>query len=240
MSSARGEGGVEGGRNRFFRRRPARPRSRWQWLLVGPLLFVAGLSFAPEALAWPYSAQFGATTVYSEAPIPPQMVQVLARSDALLARSELHGGPLQRRLFLSSGGWRWRLLALTSSGSFALRRPFRSGLVFNRSDVAADRVENGRKLGGDRTLSGTIAHETTHILIARRYGELQAAMVPSWKAEGYADFVAQESSLSPEEARIAERTEKDHPALEYYRAREKVAAALARGGGVDGLFLRAR
>lgn len=226
---------MKGGRDRTGR---TRGRRRWTWIIVAPLLALATLSFVPEALAWPYSAEFGTTRVYSETPIPPQMAVVLARSDSLLKRSELYRGPVERRLFLTQRGWRWRLLALTSSGSFALRRPFRSGLVFNRSDVAADRVENGRAVAGDRSLSGTIAHETAHILIARRYGELRAATFPQWKSEGYADYVAQESSLAPEEYRRLAAKGEDHPALAYFRARQKVAALLRGGHSADDLFLR--
>jgi len=98
---------------------------------------------APQLLAWPYSAEIGHTRIYSETPIPPAMRAVLARSDVLVARSPLAEPGLRRSLFLSQGGWRWDLLALTSRGAFAFRRPFRDAIIVNASDVAADRVENG-------------------------------------------------------------------------------------------------
>src|ERR1700710_53528 len=160
-------------------------RSRAMRIAQGAILFAVVLlgtaTAAPQLLAWPYSAEIGHTLVYSETPIPPRMRSILARSDALVAGSPLAEPGLDRRLFLTQGGWRWDLLALTTSGAFALRRPFRDAIIVNASDVAADRVENGAPVGGVRSLSGVIAHETTHLLVAHRLGEWRAFMLPSWK-----------------------------------------------------------
>lgn len=205
-------------------------------LLLVALVGSAGA--APQLLAWPYQAEQGATLVYSERPIPPEIATVLARSDALLAQSGINDPSLRRALFLTEGGWRWSILSLTSRDAFALRRPWRDAIIVNRNDVAADRVETGRAVGGTRRLSAIIAHETTHVLVARRYGQLRAAMLPAWKSEGYADHVAQESSLGTEEYRRLRRAGASHPAMLYYEGRRRVAEALRRSGGdVDALFL---
>ena len=159
-------------------------RSRAVRIAQGAILFLVALlgtaTAAPQLLAWPYSAEIGHTLIYSETPIPPQMRAVLARSDALVARSPFAEPGIDRRLFLTRGGWRWDVLALTTPGAFALRRPFRDAIIVNTSDVAADRVENGAPVGGVRSLSGVIAHETTHLLVARRIGEWSAFMLPGW------------------------------------------------------------
>jgi len=208
-----------------------------QGLLLSAAVLIGATTAAPQLLAWPYSAEIGRTRIYSETPIPPEMRAVLARSDALVARSPLAGPALDRRLFLSQGGWRWELLALTSHGAFAFRRPFRDAIVVNASDAAADRVENGAPVGGSRTLSGVIAHETMHILIARRLGEWGAFMLPGWKSEGYADHVARESSLSDGDYARLRANGARRPAMFYYEARRRVAEALSRNGGdVDRLL----
>jgi hypothetical protein len=49
-----------------------------------------------------------------------------------------------------------------------------------------------------RTLSGTIAHEATHILIRRKYGLLKSLLFPRWKTEGYCEYVGGGSNLSHE------------------------------------------
>jgi hypothetical protein len=204
-------------------------------LLVVALLGTA--TAAPQLLAWPYSAEIGHVRIYSERPIPPAIRGVLARSDALLGRSPLAEPGLERRLFLTDGGWRWDVLALTSYGAFALRRPLRDAIVVNASDVAADRVENGAPVGGVRSLSGVIAHETTHLLVARHIGEWNAFMLPGWKSEGYADYVANESSLADADYARLRANGASRPAMFYYEARRRVADSLRRNGGdVDALL----
>ena len=94
-------------------------------------------------------------------------------------------------------------------------------LLFNRSDVAADLM-----LTGSRSLSGTIAHESVHILTAQRFGELRLARMPQWKREGYADYVVQEpSNGAVEEQKIRARWP-DAPVLKYFEGRRRVAKAL--------------
>ena len=220
-------------------RRGRRARRAAGWtaaLLVG--LFVL-LTSAPELLAWPHVAQHGRSRIYSVAPIGPEIVPVLARADALLARSPLDRPDRARRIFLTGGGWRWSLVALTHRGAFALRRPWSDAIFVNRSDIAADRAENGAAVGGRRTLSGILAHELTHVHIGDRYGELRVAFTPSWLIEGYADHVAQESSLTEADYLRLRAAGSDHPALLYYEGRQQVALMLARSGGhPDALFER--
>jgi hypothetical protein len=206
---------------------------------LGLLVALGTALYVPAALAFPHHARIGNTTVYADAPISPEMADRIARANRLLGASPLHEPALERTLVLTDGGWRWRVMAVGSTDAIALRRPFAAVLVFNRTDIRADRVRNTAPIAGERTLSGTIAHETVHVLTARRYGEIALARLPVWKREGYADYVAQETSLGPDdEARVRARWP-NAPVLAYYDGRRRVAAELARNGGsVDALFAR--
>lgn len=208
----------------------------WSAAAIVPAAIV--LLQVPEALAFPHRARIGTTTILSERPIDPAIGRVLARADTLLAASPWWQPGTARRIVLTEGGWRWRLLATGYGGAVALRRPFSDVLLFNRSDVARDRVTNGAAIGGTRTLSGTIAHETTHLIVARRIGELRMARLPVWKREGYADVIAQETSLDPmDEARIR-AADPQASVLTYYEGRRRVAAELRRNGhSLEALFL---
>jgi hypothetical protein len=181
--------------------------------------------YAPAALAFPHYAEFGTIKVYSTEPILPVLKQRIAAADRLLAQSPLYEPHLRRTLVLTDGGWRWRLMALGHSDAVAIRRPFSSVLVFNRSDVATDRVTNSA-----RSLSGTIAHESVHVLTARRLGELRLARMPHWKREGYADYVAQEPSFEAGEEQELRARRPDAPVLRYYEGRRRVAKALDEEG----------
>lgn len=212
---------------------------RWTTRIAcGGAVVVAGVVHVPAALAFPYRADFGGTTVLSEQPIDrAAMGQVLARADGLLAASPLYRPGLSRQVVLTDGGWRWDMLSIGARGSIAFRRPFAQALIFNRSSVAADRVTNGAPLGGVRTLSGTIAHEMTHRLVADHIGEWAALRLPAWKREGYPDYVARETSTWPQDEALIRERDPNARVLAYYEGRRRVAAELARNGGsVDALL----
>lgn len=193
--------------------------------------------YAPAALAFPHYAEIGTTKVYSTKPILPVLEQRIARADRLLAQSPLYEAGLRRTLVLTDGGWRWRLMALGYSDSPALRRPFSSMLLFNRSDIVADHMSKGPTTRVVRSLSGTIAHESVHVLTARRFGELRLAKMPHWKREGYADYVAREPNIDADAEREIRARSPDAMVLKYLDGRRRVAEALDRKGqSVDQLL----
>ncbi len=208
-----------------------------QRIVVALLLALGIVCYAPQLLAFPYEARFGETVVRSERPIPAGFAAMLAQADALVAKSAIYTGPVPCSIFLTTGGWRWHVLALQTSGAFAFRRPFRNLIVVNDTDAADDRVANGRAVGGTRTLHDTLAHETTHILITDHFGTVKSLGFPTWKVEGYADYVAGASSLDDATAAWVRANQPDHPALPYYDGHRRVAALLADDPSVDHLFL---
>ncbi|WP_338468031.1 hypothetical protein RXV95_05600 [Novosphingobium sp. ZN18A2] len=212
----------------------------WKRGIIGTVaaLIAAGPVIAPQLLAFPYKAHIGATTVWSVAPLPDaQLRKVLGRADALVAASPIARMPEGRHVFLTGGGWRWRWLALGTSGAFALTRPLNEAVIMNRSNLAADRIFNGLSIGGTRTLSGVIAHETCHGMERRHFGLTVDARKPAWLREGYCDYVARESSLSDSDVAALKARGKTHPAMIYYEGRRRVARELAQdGGSVDALF----
>ncbi len=203
----------------------------------------AAVVSAPQLLAFPHKAAIGATTVYAETPIDAaQMAKILRRSDALLATTGLYTSPVGTRIFLTNGGWRWRLLSLNSHFAFALTRPVSDMIddaaIFNRSDPARDQIFNGLD-ERTRSLSGVIAHERTHMLVRRHFGMLRSVTLEQWKSEGYADHIAQESSLTQAEVDALKKAGKGHWGIAYFEGRQRVAAILAKNGNsVDQLFAK--
>ena len=210
-----------------------RSRPIWRWLnlsfgLLGLLL--ASVIAAPQLLAFPYQAQIGETRVYSETPLDTAALRpVLARADRLLTASPLYEGPVGTRVFLTDGGWRWRVLALTNSGSVGFTRPLSDvvsdAVIMGPSDVARDAVT------AVRSLSGTIAHERTHIMVRRHLGLVDGIMLPAWISEGFADHVAREPDPNDPDLARWRAAQPGHPVFFYIEARRRVEAALAANGG---------
>lgn len=207
-------------------------------LLTLIALLLASPLVAPQLLAFPHYTEAGDSRVWSETPIDREALdRVIARSDTLVAASPIAADHEPRHIFLTQGGWRWLWLANTSRGAFALTRHFGQNLIVNRGDLAADRIVNGRTVGGSRRLSSVIAHETTHGMLLRHFGAVPIVTKPRWLVEGYCDHVARESALTSADADRLEARGEKHPALLYYRGRQRVAALLAANGGdVDALF----
>ena len=192
--------------------------------------------FAPQALAFPYSATIGSTRIYSEQPIAVgQIATILSRSDAKLRKSELYGDHYGKAIYLTQGGWRWSALALRDFDAFALSFPISEAIIVNRSSLPDDAVMNGAEIAGRRSLSGVIAHERTHGLIRAKFGLLAGGRYPNWLIEGYCDAVAEESSLSDAQAHQLINAHTSVPALEYYEGRKRVERELA-GSTVAALF----
>jgi hypothetical protein len=214
----------------------------WRQGLAGfAALAAAGPFMAPEVLAFASQQDFGADRVWSTAPIPEaRMAAILADANARTQSSPLARGDEARRIFLTDGGWRWRVLALQSHFAFALTRAHREDLIFNRSDIASDTVHNGLGDGRTRSIAGVIAHEKCHGMERRHFGFWVDLTKPTWVIEGYCDYVAQESTLSDAEVIAMKQSDPNHPALPCYEGRMKVTAILrANGGDVDALFAEA-
>lgn len=211
--------------------------TRRTWRLVNCGLALIGLLLgsvivAPQLLAFPHVAEIGGSRIYAERPIDREATtRMLTRADARLATSPLFDAPVGKRVFLTDGGWRWHVLAMTSGGALGLTRPWSDivsdAVILNRSDVVGDRMMGG----SGRSLSSVVAHERTHVMVRRHLGLIDGIRLPRWIREGYADHVAGESTLGAAEVAALRARDEDHPAIFYYEARRRVETALAANGG---------
>ena len=212
-----------------------------QVAIVSIVALLVAPAYVPELLFFPYSAQSGGHRVYSEAPIDAAALdRVTARSAAFVQDSPIAQPTEPRRVFLTQGGWRWLWLTASSRKAFAISRRFGEAIVFNRTDLASDRVRNGGDIGGERSVSGVLAHEICHGMLRRHFGFTVDWSKPQWLREGYCDHVAQESSLTAIQVAELKAAGRKHPAIPYFEGRQRVSAELGRNGGnVDTLFAKA-
>ena len=193
--------------------------------IVAILALIAAPPFYPALLGFPHVAQSNGDTFYSDVPIDRDALdRVTARANQLVASSPLAARAEPRKIYLTDGGWRWRWLAANQASSLAISRPFSEAIVVNRSDANANKMQSAF---GVRTLSSIIAHEKCHGLERRAFGIQSDFSKPNWLREGYCDHVAQESTLSDDQAHQLQQAGKTPPALSYWLGRKKVEAALA-------------
>ena len=207
--------------------------------IVAICVAVMAVRFAPNLLLWPFSHQVGVVRIYAESPIPPQATAIIRSALHYRSRSPIAGPPTAQNIYLTNGGWRWRLLALTASDAFAVSIPVVENIIVNASSIDRNeiRLRTGRAFGGVRPLDRVLAHEMTHATIRKHFGAFKSLLKPTWLIEGYCDYVADNSSLTGEQLRQLKSSGEDHPAIPYIEGRMRIAELLQqRGMTVDRLF----
>jgi len=139
--------------------------------------------------------------VYSRVPLDEHVYAVLDRAHLKLTASPLYILDVRPNVFLTGSTRFYTSLSLNVGGNsfgkgFAAL-PTRNVFI-NAHDLAGDLVFRDAPSNNMRSLSGVIAHETTHLLIRKRYGYWRNLTMPDWKKEGYAEYVAGGSTLAHE------------------------------------------
>jgi hypothetical protein len=207
--------------------RPSPPRKLGAWLnrrlrvtaAVVALAYLAILTF-PDVL-FAHHMTRGNFRVASDAPIDPALAAVLDRAAARVRSSVIDDPAMIHRVYLCQSPWRRALLAPTSLKAYgSTPMPFGYTILLGRHDISSDRIARGGPRPASRSLSGVIAHERAHALIHARFGPLASLSHPSWKKEGYCDYVAGDTSFPIAEAKRLIRDDRNapEPSFRYARA----------------------
>lgn len=196
------------------------------------------LNFPQTLLA--NSVSYGKFTVYSSEPIEPGIEKVLDSAEARLQRSPIYDESVARRIYLTKSYGMYMLLSHKAYMSFANSVPFINNVIINKSDIAADRVFVNREKNNSRSLSGVIAHEVAHLFIRQRLGTIQASLMPTWKNEGYCEYVAGDSTITFDEGiRLWRENPADDTGYRYIKYHLMIKRLLEKENmTVDELFTR--
>ena len=153
---------------------------------------------------------------------PEQLKLVLDNSEKLLKRSELFEPGTKQDVFICNSFNEFTFFALLSRKAFAVNYPLAQNIFLSKPSVSEDLILRNAENNNERTLSGVIAHETTHSLLENELGTFKYKLLPSWKNEGYCDFVANESSFQKQKGLQEICKGKDNsggPSFEYFKSR---------------------
>ena len=203
-----------------FERRRRRPRSRlyrvtnWAVAVLGIAYLL--LIFNPNLL-FAHSLRIGPFDIHSDRPIAKQVRDVAANAERRLAASPLYADDQRFEIFIAEDDWRRWLLNPRGAKAFGAHIIFTGKIILNRCDIEANRIFNDRPLYNVRPLHSVIAHECTHRMIRERLGLLGALRLPTWKDEGYCEYVSGDPSFDTERAieMLADGQAHDSPAFRY-------------------------
>jgi hypothetical protein len=179
-------------------RRFRKPKSRLQKNVDRTLAVLVGiwflLLFYPEPL-FAYSVTISRFTVYSDEPIPESVAAVISRADSRLSASSFDSSEDSFSIIIANSTWRRMIMNPLGARAFGTSNTLTGHTVLNRCDVSNDLCFNNMSHNNQRSLHSVIAHECTHQLLRRRLGFITALSLPTWKNEGYCEYVAGEPSF---------------------------------------------
>jgi len=204
--------------------REAKNKSRayriFRYLLFAFVIAYLLLLCFPQVL-FAHEISYGNFQVYSSEPMDQQINAVLDKVDARLATSGINTRAVKPKVFLTNNFTLYRVLSLfldaNSFGKGFAALPTEN-IFINKSDLARDLVFRRAPANNQRSLSGVIAHETTHFLVRKRFGYWRNLTAPAWKREGYAEYVAGGSTLDYETGvRMWKANPKDDTGYQYFK-----------------------
>ena len=169
-------------------------------VIVLAAAFLLLLSF-PQLL-FAHETSYKNFKVYSRQPLDQNINAVLDKAEARLATSPLNTDEVKPRLLLVDSFRLYKGLSLyLGANSFAKGYALipTNNIFFNKCDPSRDLVFRDAPSNSERSMSGVVAHEVTHLLIRNKFGLWRNATMPTWKKEGYAEYVAGGSTLSYDE-----------------------------------------
>ena len=195
----------------------------FNWILKGLILFYILLLCFPYLLFANtldykhFSVYYHSNDINTE-----ELKLVLDKSENLLKKSELFQKGTSQDIFICNGYSEFTFFALLSRKAFAVNYPISQNIFITKSSISQNYILRNGKENNKRTLSGVIAHETVHSLLENKLGLLKYKLLPSWKNEGYCDFIANESSFNKQKGvkEICNDTKNtDIPSFKYFKYR---------------------
>jgi hypothetical protein len=191
-----------------------------RYIIVATLVGYVLLLTFPQVL-FAHEISYRNFKVYSREPLDQHIYTVLDRVEDRLAVSEINNQAVKPRIFLTGSSSFYERLSLYVGGNsfgkgYALLPT--NNVFINRSDAQSDLVFRSAPANNQRSLSGVIAHETTHLLIRKRLGYIRNVVLPAWKKEGYAEYIAGETTLDYETGiRMWKANPNDGTGYQYFK-----------------------
>ena len=198
---------------RAIKNRKRKQRSK-RYLYTTRALNAIGLAYLlllifPKPL-FAHSARVGQFRFHSDRPIPSEIKSVVEQATAKLSASPLYSATDSFDVYIANDRWRRTLLMPRSPGAFGVRMILTGNTILNRCDITNDICMNDQPKFNRRPMHTVLAHESMHQVIASDLGLLAYLRLPTWKDEGYCEYVAGDPSFDATRGQELIRSGKSH------------------------------
>ncbi len=173
-------------------------KPKWyELLLIGVVFLYVGLVTWPNFL-FDYRYLHNSFQVHSDVEVSERALgNILSKSERLIKKSKFYDSKYIHDIYLVSSNVKYRLLAFTAGDGFGASYPLINNIFINQYDIERDEVRTNKTKHNLRSLSSVIAHEAIHSLVENDIGFFKFKFsLKKWIDEGYADYIANESSFS--------------------------------------------
>ena len=143
------------------------------------------LAFPEPLFAHKYS--YKNFVIYSRAPIDDRISRELDSVSQRLSKSELNDSTIVHRVFVAGSPSWYAFFNGPYRGAMARNYEFNNSIFVPQLDLSTEQVVHFD--GRTAPIATILAHEMTHTLSQRRLGIIRSWQTPSWKKEGYAEYV---------------------------------------------------
>ena len=229
---------------RLIRRDQRKPRSKLH-RITNRTITVLGIAYLclvmfPNFL-FAHSVRIGPFSVHSDRPISDEIDDVLDDVRRKIAASPFYSEAETFDIFIAEDDWRRMLLNPRASKASGAYFAGTGNIILNRCDIDADLCFSDLPKFNRRPMHSVIAHECTHRMIWKNFGYLRTFRLPTWKHEGYCEYIAGNPSFGVDRATELLIEGRVHPSITFRYACWLITVKHLiedRGLTVDQLFSR--
>jgi hypothetical protein len=166
------------------------------WLSCTVVVIVAAygtlLAFPEPLFTHKYS--YKNFVIYSRTPIDDRIRAELDVVSQRLAKSELNDQTIVHRVFVTGSSSWYAFFNGPYRGAMARNYEFHNSIFVPQLDLTSGNIVHFD--GKTAPIASILAHEMTHTLSQRRLGIIRSWRTPSWKKEGYAEYIGNPRTVS--------------------------------------------
>lgn len=183
-----------------------------EWSIVVVLIIYACIMIFPQ-IFFDKDINYQNFTVHYNGEIDNKNVfSILDEVHNSIQKLDSYGNGLKVDVFICNNFNLYRIFAPSSPDSFAINTPVGNKIIYAKVDLKNDMVYTNK--GNTSSFSKTLVHEITHTIFRKEFGAIQTwfspfintrvdilgiTLVPKWKSEGYAEYIAKHSSFDIDE-----------------------------------------
>ena len=158
-------------------------------------------------------------SIYSKVTLGDDALEIVKQTHKHLTSSEIYDSSVKHNIYICNNYNLYTFLAPFSRKAFACNYPLINNIFVAKCDFSKKEAykNTGEADAYVRKIHELLAHEVTHTLIEKSLGYWKYRLLPTWKNEGYCEYIGYNRPFSLEEAQsyIHSHPDNNRPQVTY-------------------------